>query len=83
MKISTILDNIDSGHMALPEFQRGYIWNRNQVKTDKKSGIKNDPNDWATEVGNPRYILNLLLSIINVSIQTNEIVRGLPGVSFE
>jgi hypothetical protein len=24
MKISTILDHIDSGHMALPEFQRGY-----------------------------------------------------------
>jgi predicted helicase len=48
-----------------------------------QSGIKNDPNDWATEVGSPRYILDLLLSIINVSIQTNVIVRGLPGVSFE
>ncbi len=24
MKISTILDHIDSGHMALPKFQRGY-----------------------------------------------------------
>ena len=24
MKISTILDHIDSGHMALPEFQRGH-----------------------------------------------------------
>ena len=32
MKISTILDHIDSGHMALPEFQRGYVWNREQVK---------------------------------------------------
>jgi len=32
MKISTILDHIDSGHMALPEFQRGYVWNRNQVR---------------------------------------------------
>jgi len=32
MKISTILDHIDSGHMALPEFQRGYVWNRDQVK---------------------------------------------------
>jgi uncharacterized protein with ParB-like and HNH nuclease domain len=31
MKISTILDHIDSGHMALPEFQRGYMWNRDQV----------------------------------------------------
>jgi hypothetical protein len=32
MKISTILDHIDSGHMALPEFQRGFVWNRDQVR---------------------------------------------------
>ena len=32
MKISTILDHIDSGQMALPEFQRGYVWNRDQVR---------------------------------------------------
>ena len=32
MKICTILDHIDSGHMALPEFQRGYVWNRDQVR---------------------------------------------------
>lgn len=32
MKISTVLDHIESGHMALPEFQRGYVWNRDQVR---------------------------------------------------
>jgi len=32
VKIATILDHIDSGHMALPEFQRGYVWNRDQVR---------------------------------------------------
>ena len=32
MKISTILDQIDLGAMALPEFQRGYVWSRNQVR---------------------------------------------------
>lgn len=32
MKISMILDYIDNGHMALPEFQRGYVWNRDQVR---------------------------------------------------
>ena len=32
MKVSTILDHIDSGHMALPEFQRGYVWNSDQVR---------------------------------------------------
>lgn len=37
MKISTILDNIDNGAMALPEFQRGYVWNRNQVRSFVRS----------------------------------------------
>lgn len=60
-----------------------WIMERYQVKTDKDSGIKNDPNDWAKEVGNPRYILDLLLSIINVSVQTVDIVNGLPKVKFE
>ena len=32
MKVSTILDHIDNGSMALPEFQRGYVWNRDQVR---------------------------------------------------
>lgn len=60
-----------------------WIMERYQVTIDKKSGIKNDPNDWATEVGNPRYILDLLLSIINVSVKTMEIVKNLPKVKFE
>lgn len=60
-----------------------WIMERYQVKTDKKSGITNDPNDWADEVGNPRYILDLLLSIINVSMQTVEIVESLPKIDFE
>ncbi len=32
MKIQTILDQIDLQSMALPEFQRGYVWNREQVR---------------------------------------------------
>jgi Protein of unknown function DUF262 len=32
MKISTILDKIDEGAIALPEFQRGYVWSRAQVR---------------------------------------------------
>ena len=32
MKISNVLDFIDSGDMALPEFQRGYVWSRDQVR---------------------------------------------------
>lgn len=32
MKISTILDNVEFGQLALPEFQRGYVWSRDQVR---------------------------------------------------
>ncbi|HQO10327.1 MAG TPA: DEAD/DEAH box helicase family protein [Clostridiales bacterium] len=60
-----------------------WIMERYQVTTHKESGIKNDPNDWADEVGNPRYILDLLLSIINVSVKTVDIVNGLPRVKWE
>ena len=59
-----------------------WIMERYQITTHKESGIKNDPNDWAEEVGNQRYILDLLLSIINVSIKTVDIVNSLPKVSF-
>lgn len=32
MHLSTILDQIDMGGIALPQFQRGYVWNREQVR---------------------------------------------------
>lgn len=32
MKLQTVLDQIDSQEIALPEFQRGYVWNRQQVR---------------------------------------------------
>ncbi|MGG9964727.1 DEAD/DEAH box helicase [Ferruginibacter sp. SUN106] len=60
-----------------------WIMERYQITTHKESGITNNPNDWADEVGNPKYILDLLLSIINVSVQTVDIVNGLPKVVFE
>jgi predicted helicase len=59
-----------------------WIMERYAVTTHKESGIVNDPNDWAKEVGNLRYILDLLLSIINVSVQTVDIVNSLPKVDF-
>lgn len=31
-RLSTLLDEIDSGAVVLPEFQRGYVWNRDQVR---------------------------------------------------
>lgn len=53
MKISTLLDHIDNGHMALPEFQRGYVWNRDQVRGLFDSLYRRHPVGgllvWATE----------------------------------
>jgi predicted helicase len=59
-----------------------WVMERYAVTTHKDSGIKNDPNDWAAEVGNERYILDLLLSVIRLSVETVEIVRGLPRAGF-
>jgi predicted helicase len=59
-----------------------WILDRYQVKTDPDSGIKNDPNDWAKEQGEPRYILDLILKVITVSLETMKIVKGLPKLTF-
>ena len=58
-----------------------WIMERYQIKTDKASGITNDPNDWATEHGKPRYILDLLLSIVTVSLETLKIIKTLPQIN--
>lgn len=61
-----------------------WIIERQGVKTDKKSGITNDANDWAIEtMNNPRYPLELLLRVINVSLKTQSIVRELPKLVLE
>lgn len=43
-----------------------------------RSGIVNDPNDWAGEQGNSRYVLGLLARIVTVSVETVKIVNALP-----
>ena len=60
-----------------------WIMERYAVTTDKKSGIINDPNDWCIEVNDEKYIFNLLLRIINVSIKTVDIINSLPNLNFE
>nr|WP_220438141.1 hypothetical protein [Lactococcus raffinolactis] len=47
------------------------------MKKDKKSGIVDDPNEFSN---NPKYIFNLLLSIINVSMQTIDLIESLPSL---
>lgn len=54
-----------------------------RIKVNKASGITNDPNDWCKEHKDPKYILNLLLSVITVSKKTNEIVQTLPHIDFK
>jgi len=55
-----------------------WIIERYQVKVDGPSGIRNDPNDWASEHDNPAYILTLLQRIVTVSVETVRIVNSLP-----
>lgn len=60
-----------------------WIMERYCDKVDTKSGIRNDANQWGIEHGNPRYPLDLLQSIITLSIKTLDIVDGLPKITFE
>ena len=54
-----------------------WLIDRYQVKKDKASGIVNDPNDWCDEVGNPRYIVDLIGKVVRVAVETVRIVDGL------
>jgi len=60
-----------------------WIIDRYRVTIDKDSGIENDPNKWGEEHENKRYILDLILSAITVSVRTVKIVEELPDVGFE
>ena len=61
-----------------------WVMERQAVTTDKKSGIVNDANLWATEtVGNAKYPLELFQRVITVSVETMKIVKALPGLDIE
>lgn len=84
-RLDTIIFNDDIRITNIPEKAYNYVINgrpaiewiidQYQVKTDKKSGIIDDPNEYSDD---PKYIFNLLLSIINVSVQTVDLVNSLP-----
>ncbi|MDT2006664.1 hypothetical protein FXW78_22410 [Rhodococcus opacus] len=57
-----------------------WIMERYQVTVHKDSQIRNDPNDWATEHDQPRYIVDLLKRIVTVSVETMKIVDDLPDL---
>ena len=53
-----------------------WIMERYCVSTDKDSGIKNDANLYSDD---PKYILNLLLSVIEVSVKSVDLINALPS----
>ena len=53
----------------------GWLVDRYQVKTDPKSGIVNDPNSYSRK---PRYIVDLVESVVRVSMETLDIMEALP-----
>lgn len=57
-----------------------WIVERYQVKTDKDSGIVNDPNNWSREHCAPRYIIELIGRITTLSIETLRVIDGLPDL---
>jgi hypothetical protein len=96
MEISTILSHIDSGHMALPEFQRGYVWSRDQVRGFFDSLYRRHPVGsllvWATESKTAVHrgdgtlaagIVKLLLDGQQRITSLYGVVRGHPPKFFE
>ena len=60
-----------------------WLLERYAVTVNKDSLIKNDPNEWGRERQRPSYIFDLLLSVINVSVLTVDLVHRLPQLKFE
>ncbi|MFT4259242.1 type ISP restriction/modification enzyme [Microbacterium sp.] len=56
-----------------------WVLDRYQVKVDKASGIINDPNAWLREQHNPRYVVDLIRSLVTVSLDTQFLIQELPA----
>ena len=86
MKIATILDQIDNGQMALPEFQRGYVWNRDQVRGLMASMYKRYPVgsllSWATdpEKAGHRGSQELSQGAVNLLLDGQQRITSLYGI---
>lgn len=57
-----------------------WIIDRYHVKTDKASGIVNDPNDCLREQGRPDAVVNLIKRLVTVSMRTQELLATLPAL---
>ena len=62
----------------------GWVMDRQCVKTDKATGIRNDANDYANEtMSNPAYPLELFQRVITVSLETMNLVKSLPNLDLD
>lgn len=66
-------DYIVNGKSAI-----AWVMERYQVKTDEDSGITNDPNLYSD---NPRYIVDLMMKVIEVSLRSVELIEKLPTLN--
>ena len=55
-----------------------WIIDRYHMKTDKASGIVNDPNDFLREQGRPDAVVDLIKRLVTVSMRTQELLATLP-----
>ena len=61
-----------------------WVMDRQRVRVNKDSGIKNDANDYANEtMNNPAYPLELFQRVITVSLETMKIVKNLPDLDLD
>ena len=60
-----------------------WIMERYQITIDPNSKIENNPNLWGRESGDKKYIFNLLLKLITLSLETLDIMDSLPNISDE
>ena len=94
-KLSAILDQVDAGTVLLPEFQRGYVWNRDQVRGLMRSLYKGYPVGsllvWETDAASQAVrgaapasgTRSLLLDGQQRVTTLYGIVRGTPPAFFE
>ena len=85
---STLIYNGNLTFKGIPEDAHRYVINgrtplewmidRYQVKTDKASGIVNDPNEYSDD---PLYIPNLVRRLVTVSIETMKVIDNMPKIA--
>lgn len=56
-----------------------WIIDRYQIRTDKDSGIVNDPNKWGEEHDNLRYIVDLIEKVVRVSVESAKLIGQIDG----